>query len=46
MGDVQWYQARLADWFDIEFEEIFIENVKKLHSRKSRNKIHGDGDNR
>ena len=46
MGDVQWYQARLADWFDIDFEAIFVENVKKLHSRKSRNKIHGDGDNR
>lgn len=46
MGDVQWYMARLADWFDIDFESVFVTNVEKLQSRKLRNKIHGDGDNR
>ena len=46
MGDVQWYQARLADWFGIEFEEIFTANVEKLHRRKELNLIHGDGDDR
>ena len=46
MGDVQWYMARLADQFDIEFESIFTENIKKLQSRKKRNKLHGSGDTR
>jgi len=46
MGDVQWYMARLADNFDIDFESIFITNVEKLQSRKKRNKLHGEGDNR
>jgi len=46
MGDVQWYMARLADWFAIDFESIFVTNVEKLQSRKKRDKLHGDGDNR
>ena len=46
MGDVQWYMARLADQFEIDFESVAITNVKKLASRKVRNKIHGSGDER
>ena len=46
MGDIQWYMARLADWFEIDFESVFITNIEKLQSRKARNKIHGEGDNR
>lgn len=46
MGDVQWYMARLADQFDIDFEVIFRTNIKKLLSRQGRNKLHGDGDDR
>ena len=46
MGDVQWYMARLADKFDIEFETIFTTNIEKLQSRMKRNRLHGDGDDR
>lgn len=46
MGDVQWYMARLCDWFDIPFEDVFTANIEKLQSRKDRNKLHGDGDDR
>lgn len=46
MGDVQWYMARLVDQFDIDFEVIFRQNIKKLQSRQKRNKLHGNGDNR
>ncbi|MCF8019813.1 MAG: nucleoside triphosphate pyrophosphohydrolase family protein [Vallitaleaceae bacterium] len=46
MGDVQWYMARLADQFDIDFEVIFRTNINKLQSRQRRNKLHGDGDDR
>ena len=46
MGDVQWYMARLADWFGIDFDVVAVANVEKLQSRKKRNKLHGDGDDR
>jgi len=46
MGDIQWYMARLADKFNIKFNEIPVANISKLSSRKKRNKLHGDGDNR
>jgi len=46
MGDVQWYMARLSDWFGIEFNDVAKENIKKLLDRKRRNKIHGSGDDR
>ena len=46
MGDVEWYMARLADVFDIDFESVFVTNVEKLQSRKKRNKLHGEGDDR
>lgn len=46
LGDVQWYMARLVDQFGIDFETVFVENVKKLQSRKERNVLHGDGDDR
>jgi NTP pyrophosphatase (non-canonical NTP hydrolase) len=46
MGDIQWYMARLCDCFNISFENVFLTNIEKLQSRKDRNKLHGDGDNR
>ena len=46
MGDVQWYMARLCDQFDIPFEDVFTTNIEKLQSRKKRNNLHGDGDER
>ena len=46
MGDIQWYLARLADAFGIKFNDVAEENLKKLLSRKKRNKLHGNGDDR
>ena len=46
MGDCFWYHARLADWFDIDLNEVAEANIEKLLDRKKRNKIHGEGDNR
>ena len=46
MGDCLWYHARLADVFDINFDDVAEENIKKLLDRKKRNKLHGEGDNR
>jgi NTP pyrophosphatase (non-canonical NTP hydrolase) len=46
LGDVLWYLAVLANEFDIKLEDIATLNLSKLASRKKRNKIKGDGDNR
>lgn len=46
LGDVLWYVAMLADYFDITLEEIAIRNNHKLQSRLARDVINGNGDNR
>jgi len=46
LGDVFWYLANLATELNISLEDIAKENIKKLQSRKDRNKIHGEGDDR
>ena len=46
MGDVLWYMARLCSHLGIPFDDIPLLNVEKLASRKDRNKLKGDGDNR
>ncbi len=46
LGDVLWYLQALADYLDVEFEEVAQINLKKLQSRKARDKIGGSGDNR
>lgn len=46
LGDVLWYVAVLADYFDIPLESIGDKNIKKLASRLERGKIAGSGDNR
>lgn len=46
LGDILWYIAILADYFDIELEEIGKKNIDKLASRLERGTISGSGDNR
>lgn len=46
LGDCVWYVARLADELGISLSEVVGTNVSKLSSRKDRNVLHGDGDNR
>lgn len=46
LGDVLWYVALLADYFDIPLEEVGRANIEKLASRLARGKISGSGDNR
>ena len=46
MGDMLWYMARLCSKFDLPFSQVPMGNLNKLQSRKERNVLHGDGDNR
>ena len=46
LGDLLYYLARTADYLQLSLEEIAKANIKKLKSRKQRNKIKGSGDNR
>ncbi len=45
-GDVLWYLTSLADDLGYTLEDLVQANVEKLSSRKERNVLHGNGDNR
>ncbi len=44
IGDVLWYCATLANDLGYSLEEVAQMNLDKLHSRKERGRIAGDGD--
>ena len=46
LGDILWHIAAIADDNDWTLEDIAKENLDKLESRKLRNMIMGNGDNR
>lgn len=46
LGDVFWYLARLCDALDMAPEDVLSMNFTKLMSRKNRDRLGGDGDNR
>jgi NTP pyrophosphatase (non-canonical NTP hydrolase) len=45
-GDVLWQLARVLDDFGIKMSHAVITNVAKLESRKQRDVINGEGDDR
>ena len=45
-GDVFYYLAKYANFFDIDLNEVLVTNVIKLSSRKDRGVIQGSGDER
>jgi len=46
LGDLTWYISTLADELGYTLQEVIDINVKKLTSRKHRDKLKGSGDNR
>ena len=46
LGDVLWYCAALAEDMELSLDIIAEMNLDKIRSRRARNKVHGEGDNR
>ena len=46
IGDVLWYLAVLCSTLGLKLDDVARMNIEKLASRKQRNLIHGNGDNR
>ena len=46
LGDVLWYVANVARYLGTDLSEVAKNNIDKLESRRKRNKLHGEGDNR
>jgi len=46
LGDVLWFVAGLCSMYGLKLSDIAQKNIDKLESRKQRNVITGDGDNR
>lgn len=46
LGDCLWFLAMSAEELGLDLNDIAIANLTKLKSRKERNVIAGDGDNR
>lgn len=46
LGDILWYVSQIAGDNDWTLEDIANTNIDKLESRKLRNAIMGEGDNR
>ena len=46
LGDVLWYLAMIAHEMGIDFENMAMDNLAKLHDRQRRGTLRGRGDNR
>lgn len=46
LGDVLWYAANIATDLGYRLSEIAQMNVDKINSRRERNMMHGEGDER
>ena len=46
LGDALFFVAMLAEKYDMSLDDVAISNVNKLRSRKERNVIKGNGDDR
>lgn len=46
LGDVLWYVSALARDLNLDMQDLAMENLEKLYSRKERGTLGGSGDNR
>ncbi len=46
LGDILWYLSQLSFELGISLDGVAVSNIRKLRSRKKRNKLQGSGDYR
>ncbi|MDD4062626.1 MAG: nucleoside triphosphate pyrophosphohydrolase family protein [Candidatus Pacebacteria bacterium] len=46
LGDVLWYLSQLSSELKLSLDDVALMNIEKLSSRKKRDVLHGEGDNR
>jgi NTP pyrophosphatase (non-canonical NTP hydrolase) len=46
LGDVLWYIASIANYLDVDLDQVGAKNIAKLRDRQARNVIQSEGDNR
>lgn len=46
LGDILWFTAAIAQDLGLDLKDIATSNINKLESRKARNVIQGNGDDR
>jgi NTP pyrophosphatase (non-canonical NTP hydrolase) len=46
VGDLLWYVSQIADELGVKLNDIAIDNLAKLNSRRERGVLQGSGDNR
>jgi NTP pyrophosphatase (non-canonical NTP hydrolase) len=46
LGDIQWYITSMATDLGYGLEDVLVANIAKLRSRKERDVVKGDGDER
>lgn len=46
LGDVLWYLANISSDLGLSLDDVAQTNIDKLQSRKDRNQLQGNGDNR
>lgn len=46
LGDVLWYVAGVARYLGVPLSVVAAGNIEKLESRRQRDKLHGEGDER
>jgi NTP pyrophosphatase (non-canonical NTP hydrolase) len=46
LGDVLWFVAVLAEFYNMDMQDVAIANINKLRSRQERGKLQGSGDER
>jgi NTP pyrophosphatase (non-canonical NTP hydrolase) len=46
LGDVLWFVAVLAEFYNMDMQDVAIANINKLRSRQERGTLQGSGDDR
>jgi NTP pyrophosphatase (non-canonical NTP hydrolase) len=46
LGDVLWFVAVLAEFYNMDMQDVAVANINKLRSRQERGKLQGSGDER